>query len=100
MYQIDPDADDDRITLSLEQDARELCVSDEEIIRPLERHPLNTSARTRSGPRLFFVLDGRKSLAPDQVRGDDVLAVFTPTLIAGSLYLCGEALRLNGTLPD
>ena len=23
-----------------------------------------------------------------------------PTLIAGSLYLCGEALRLNGTLPD
>jgi dihydrofolate synthase/folylpolyglutamate synthase len=23
-----------------------------------------------------------------------------PTLIVGSLYLCGEVLRLNGTLPD
>ncbi len=35
-------------------------------------------------------------VAPDVARA----ITATPTLVAGSLYLCGEALRLNGTLPD
>ena len=45
------------------------------------------------GPRATAATDVAEALAG--VPGDD-----TPVLIAGSLYLAGEVLRLNGELPD
>ena len=70
------------------------------IVAPLARHALSLTFVAVPGhdshdpATLAQKWDGRSAASLVEALGD------CPVLIAGSLYLCGEALRLNGTLPD
>ena len=70
------------------------------IVAPLARHALSLT---------FVAVPGHESHEPavlaEKWGGTSAASLaeaigYNPTLIAGSLYLCGEALRLNGTVPD